>query len=270
MPSAPEPKAVCAAATWFGDSCVRVILRGWHPTPTGARSGHWNISTRYEGGKLPAGVSAPKWGPDATGGVGWIFGDMRWSIAAVNADSSPNCARLLGAGFKIWAGKPSPMSPGSGIDGRRRGRRAPDCRRPAESLTRAMAVSLSTVNCALRSPPKLRGGGRFVRGRELAEAGDIWRCKRQRLPGRRWMTSIISCRELYGGNGVPCLLARCVREYKSAPENAPRHQFSELNGEGQKRPGGVVILRSGKTPAEVISAVKDKLETPEKQPAGKG
>lgn len=47
-----------------------------------------------------------------------------------------------------------------------------------------------------------------------------------------------------------------------------RRGIAELNGQGEVA-GGVVILRSGKNARDVITAVRDKLETLKRQPAGR-
>ncbi|MFR0120073.1 Cu(+)/Ag(+) efflux RND transporter permease subunit SilA, partial [Escherichia coli] len=60
-----------------------------------------------------------------------------------------------------------------------------------------------------------------------------------------------------GENGVPVYL-RDVARVQTGPEM--RRGIAELNGQGEVA-GGVVILRSGKNARDVITAVRDKLET---------
>ncbi len=60
-----------------------------------------------------------------------------------------------------------------------------------------------------------------------------------------------------GENGVPVYL-RDVARVQTGPEM--RRGIAELNGRGEVA-GGVVILRSGKNARDVITAVRDKLET---------
>lgn len=110
-------------------------------------------------------------------------------------------------------------------------------------------VSLPEVKQALGSSNQEAGGSSV----EIAEAEYMVRASGY-LQGIDDFNNIVL---KTGENSVPVYLRDVARVQIGAEM---RRGIAELNGEGEVA-GGVVILRSGKNAREVISAVKDKLET---------
>ncbi len=109
-------------------------------------------------------------------------------------------------------------------------------------------ISLAEVKSALDASNQEAGGSSI----ELAEAEYMVRASGYLQTLDDFNHIVLKASE----NGVPVYL-RDVAKVQIGPEM--RRGIAELNGEGEVA-GGVVILRSGKN-AEVIAAVKDKLET---------
>jgi Cu(I)/Ag(I) efflux system membrane protein CusA/SilA len=110
-------------------------------------------------------------------------------------------------------------------------------------------ISLSAVKSALDVSNQEAGGSSV----ELAEAEYMVRASGYLQTLDDFNNIVLKT----GENGVPVFL-RDVARVQIGPEM--RRGIAELNGEGEVA-GGVVILRSGKNARDVISAVKDKLET---------
>lgn len=110
-------------------------------------------------------------------------------------------------------------------------------------------ISLPEVKQALESSNQEAGGSSV----EMAEAEYMVRAS-------GYLQSIDDFNNIVlktGENGVPVYL-RDVARVQTGPEM--RRGIAELNGQGEVA-GGVVILRSGKNARDVITAVRDKLET---------
>jgi Cu(I)/Ag(I) efflux system membrane protein CusA/SilA len=236
MLSVPGAKTV-RGFSQFGDSYVYVIFEDgtdlyW------ARS---RVMEYLNQVKLPEGVSS-EIGPDATG-VGWIFeyalvdhsgkhdlAELRslqdWFLK-YELKTIPNVAEVASVGgvVKQYQIQINPMK------------------------LAQYGVSLSDVKQALGSSNQEAGGSSV----EMAEAEYMVRAS-------GYLQSIDDFNNIVlkaGANGVPVYL-KDVARVQIGPEM--RRGIAELNGEGEVA-GGVVILRSGKNAREVISAVKDKLES---------
>ncbi|TMW09531.1 CusA/CzcA family heavy metal efflux RND transporter, partial [Salmonella enterica subsp. enterica serovar Kentucky] len=110
-------------------------------------------------------------------------------------------------------------------------------------------ISLPEVKQALESSNQEAGGSSV----EMAEAEYMVRAS-------GYLQSIDDFNNIVlktGENGVPVYL-RDVARVQTGPEM--RRGIAALNGQGGVA-GGVVILRSGKNARDVITAVRDKLET---------
>ena len=110
-------------------------------------------------------------------------------------------------------------------------------------------ISLADVKQALGSSNQEAGGSSV----EMAEAEYMVRASGYLQTIDDFNNIVLKTSE----NGVPVYL-RDVARVQTGPEM--RRGIAELNGQGEVA-GGVVILRSGKNAREVITAVKDKLET---------
>lgn len=236
MLSVPGAKTV-RGFSQFGDSYVYVIFEDgtdlyW------ARS---RVMEYLNQVKLPEGVSS-EIGPDATG-VGWIFeyalvdhsgkhdlAELRslqdWFLK-YELKTIPNVAEVASVGgvVKQYQIQINPMK------------------------LAQYGISLSDVKQALGSSNQEAGGSSV----EMAEAEYMVRAS-------GYLQSIDDFNNIVlksGANGVPVYL-KDVARVQIGPEM--RRGIAELNGEGEVA-GGVVILRSGKNAREVISAVKDKLES---------
>lgn len=238
MLSVPGAKTV-RGFSQFGDSYVYVIFEDgtdlyW------ARSRVLEYLNQVQG-KLPSGASSAI-GPDATG-VGWIFeyalvdhsgkhdlAELRslqdWFLK-YELKTIPNVAEVASVGgvVKQYQILVDPMK-----------------------LTQ-FGVSLQQVKQALDSSNQEAGGASV----EIAEAEYMVRAN-------GYLNSLDDFNHIVlktGANRVPIYLSDVAR-VQIGPEM--RRGIAELNGEGEVA-GGVVILRSGKNAREVISAVKEKLET---------
>ncbi|MCS3609652.1 CusA/CzcA family heavy metal efflux RND transporter [Erwinia rhapontici] len=236
MLSVPGAKTV-RGFSQFGDSYVYVIFEDgtdlyW------ARS---RVMEYLNQVKLPEGVSS-EIGPDATG-VGWIFeyalvdhsgkhdlAELRslqdWFLK-YELKTIPNVAEVASVGgvVKQYQIQINPMK------------------------LAQYGVSLSDVKQALGSSNQEAGGSSV----EMAEAEYMVRASGYLQSLDDFNNIVLKA----GANGVPVYL-KDVARVQIGPEM--RRGIAELNGEGEVA-GGVVILRSGKNAREVISAVKDKLES---------
>ena len=238
MLSVPGAKTV-RGFSQFGDSYVYVIFEDgtdlyW------ARSRVLEYLNQVQG-KLPAGVSS-EIGPDATG-VGWIFeyalvdrsgkhdlSELRslqdWFLK-FELKTIPNVAEVASVGgvVKQYQIQVNPVK------------------------LSQYGISLPEVKQALESSNQEAGGSSV----EMAEAEYMVRAS-------GYLQSIDDFNNIVlktGENGVPVYL-RDVARVQTGPEM--RRGIAELNGQGEVA-GGVVILRSGKNARDVITAVRDKLET---------
>lgn len=238
MLSVPGAKTV-RGFSQFGDSYVYVIFEDgtdlyW------ARSRVLEYLNQVQG-KLPSGVSSSI-GPDATG-VGWIFeyalvdrsgkhdlADLRslqdWFLK-YELKNIPNVAEVASVGgvVKQYQILVDPMK------------------------LAQFGISLPEVKQALDSSNQETGGASV----EIAEAEYMVRASGYLESIDDFNNIVLKTSE----NNVPVFL-RDVARVQIGPEM--RRGIAELDGEGEVA-GGVVILRSGKNAREVISAVKDKLQS---------
>ena len=238
MLSVPGAKTV-RGFSQFGDSYVYVIFEDG-TDPYWARSRVLEYLNQVQG-ILPAGVSA-EMGPDATG-VGWIF-----EYALVDRSGKHDLAELrsLQDWFLKYELKTIPnVSEVASVGGVVKEYQIVV---DPQKLTQ-YGISLSTVKSALDASNQEAGGSSV----ELSEAEYMVRASGYLQTLDDFNNIVLRT----GDNGVPVFL-RDVARVQMGPEM--RRGIAELNGEGEVA-GGVVILRSGKNAREVISAVKDKLET---------
>lgn len=238
MLSVPGAKTV-RGFSQFGDSYVYVIFEDgtdlyW------ARSRVLEYLNQVQG-KLPSGVSS-EIGPDATG-VGWIF-----EYALVDHSGKHDLAELRS--LQDWFLKYELKNIPNVAEVASVGGVVKQYQILVDPMKLAQfGVSLPEVKQALGSSNQEAGGSSV----EIAEAEYMVRASGY-LQGIDDFNNIVL---KTGENSVPVYL-RDVARVQIGPEM--RRGIAELNGEGEVA-GGVVILRSGKNAREVISAVKDKLET---------
>lgn len=238
MLSVPGAKTV-RGFSQFGDSYVYVIFEDgtdlyW------ARSRVLEYLNQVQG-KLPAGVSS-EIGPDATG-VGWIF-----EYALVDHSGKHDLAELRS--LQDWFLKFELKTIPDVAEVASVGGVVKQYQIQVNPMQLAQyGVGLQEVKQALESSNQEAGGSSV----EIAEAEYMVRAS-------GYLKTIDDFNHIVlktGENGVPVYLSDVAR-VQIGPEM--RRGIAELDGEGEVA-GGVVILRSGKNAREVISAVKDKLET---------
>ncbi|MFA1017423.1 Cu(+)/Ag(+) efflux RND transporter permease subunit SilA [Enterobacter sp. SAT-E-asb] len=238
MLSVPGAKTV-RGFSQFGDSYVYVIFEDgtdlyW------ARSRVLEYLNQVQG-KLPAGVSS-EIGPDATG-VGWIF-----EYALVDRSGKHDLAELRS--LQDWFLKFELKTIPNVAEVASVGGVVKQYQIQVNPLKLAQyGVSLPEVKQALESSNQEAGGSSV----EIAEAEYMVRASGYLQTIDDFNSIVLKT----GENGVPIYL-RDVARVQTGPEM--RRGIAELNGQGEVA-GGVVILRSGKNAREVITAVKDKLET---------
>ncbi|MBI6547638.1 CusA/CzcA family heavy metal efflux RND transporter [Xenorhabdus lircayensis] len=238
MLSVPGTKTV-RGFSQFGDSYVYVIFED-------GTDQYWARSRVMEylnqaQGKLPTGVTS-EIGPDATG-VGWIF-----EYALVDKSGKHNLAELrsLQDWFLKYELKTVPnVSEVASIGGMVR-----EYQIQLDPIKLSQyGITLSQVKSALNASNQEAGGSSV----ERAETEYMVRATGYLQSINDFNYIALSA----GANGIPVYL-KDVARIQIGPEM--RRGIAELNGEGEVA-GGVIILRSGKNAREVISAVKDKLET---------
>lgn len=238
MLSVPGAKTV-RGFSQFGDSYVYVIFEDG-TDPYWARSRVLEYLNQVQG-KLPTGVSA-EMGPDATG-VGWIF-----EYALVDRSGKHDLAELrsLQDWFLKYELKTIPdVSEVASVGGV-----VKEYQVVIDPMKLAQyGISLAEVKAALGTSNQEAGGSSV----ELAEAEYMVRASGYLQSLEDFNHIVLKTNE----NGVPVYL-RDVARVQIGPEM--RRGIAELNGDGEVA-GGVVILRSGKNAREVISAVKNKLDT---------
>ncbi|HBL4691243.1 CusA/CzcA family heavy metal efflux RND transporter [Citrobacter sedlakii] len=238
MLSVPGAKTV-RGFSQFGDSYVYVIFEDG-TDPYWARSRVLEYLNQVQG-KLPTGVSA-EMGPDATG-VGWIF-----EYALVDRSGKHDLAELrsLQDWFLKYELKTIPdVSEVASVGGV-----VKEYQVVIDPMKLAQyGISLAEVKAALSTSNQEAGGSSV----ELAEAEYMVRASGYLQSLEDFNHIVLKTNE----NGVPVYL-RDVARVQIGPEM--RRGIAELNGDGEVA-GGVVILRSGKNAREVISAVKNKLDT---------
>ena len=238
MLSVPGAKTV-RGFSQFGDSYVYVIFEDgtdlyW------ARSRVLEYLNQVQG-KLPAGVSS-EIGPDATG-VGWIF-----EYALVDRSGKHDLAELRS--LQDWFLKFELKTIPNVAEVASVGGVVKQYQIQVNPLKLAQyGISLPEVKQALASSNQEAGGSSV----EMAEAEYMVRASGYLQTIDDFNNIVLKTSE----NGVPIYL-RDVARVQTGPEM--RRGIAELNGQGEVA-GGVVILRSGKNAREVITAVKDKLET---------
>jgi len=238
MLSVPGAKTV-RGFSQFGDSYVYVIFED-------GTDQYWARSRVMEylnqaQGKLPKGVTS-EIGPDATG-VGWIY-----EYALVDKSGQHNLAELrsLQDWFLKYELKTIPnVSEVASIGGMVR-----EYQVQVNPIKLSQyGITLSQVKNALNASNQEAGGSSV----ELAETEYMVRATGYLQSLNDFNNIVLSA----GVNGIPVYL-KDVARVQIGPEM--RRGIAELNGEGEVA-GGVIILRSGKNARDVISAVKDKLET---------
>ncbi|TCV96734.1 CusA/CzcA family heavy metal efflux RND transporter [Biostraticola tofi] len=238
MLSVPGAKTV-RGFSQFGDSYVYVIFEDgtdlyW------ARSRVLEYLNQVQG-KLPAGVSA-EIGPDATG-VGWIF-----EYALVDRSGRHDLAELRS--LQDWFLKFELKTIPDVAEVASVGGVVKQYQIVADPMKLAQyGIGLSALKQALATSNQEAGGSSV----ELAEAEYMVRASGNLQSIDDFEHIVLKTSE----DGVPVYLSD-VADLQVGPEM--RRGIAELNGEGEVA-GGVVILRSGKNAREVISAVKDKLNT---------
>lgn len=238
MLSVPGAKTV-RGFSQFGDSYVYVIFED-------GTDQYWARSRVMEylnqaQGKLPKGVTS-EIGPDATG-VGWIY-----EYAFVDKSGQHNLAELrsLQDWFLKYELKTIPnVSEVASIGGMVREYQV----QVYPIKLSQYGITLSQVKNALNASNQEAGGSSL----ELAETEYMVRATGYLQSLNDFNNIVLSA----GVNGIPVYL-KDVARVQIGPEM--RRGIAELNGEGEVA-GGVIILRSGKNARDVISAVKDKLET---------
>jgi len=238
MLSVPGAKTV-RGFSQFGDSYVYVIFED-------GTDQYWARSRVMEylnqaQGKLPKGVTS-EIGPDATG-VGWIY-----EYAFVDKSGQHNLAELrsLQDWFLKYELKTIPnVSEVASIGGMVREYQV----QVYPIKLSQYGITLSQVKNALNASNQEAGGSSL----ELAETEYMVRATGYLQSLNDFNNIVLSA----GVNGIPVYLKDIAR-VQIGPEM--RRGIAELNGEGEVA-GGVIILRSGKNARDVISAVKDKLET---------
>ncbi len=238
MLSVPGAKTV-RGFSQFGDSYVYVIFED-------GTDQYWARSRVMEylnqaQGKLPKGVTS-EIGPDATG-VGWIY-----EYALVDKSGQHNLAELrsLQDWFLKYELKTIPnVSEVASIGGMVREYQV----QVYPIKLSQYGITLSQVKNALNASNQEAGGSSV----ELAETEYMVRATGYLQSLNDFNNIVLSA----GVNGIPVYL-KDVARVQIGPEM--RRGIAELNGEGEVA-GGVIILRSGKNARDVISAVKDKLET---------
>lgn len=238
MLSVPGAKTV-RGFSQFGDSYVYVIFED-------GTDQYWARSRVMEylnqaQGKLPKGVTS-EIGPDATG-VGWIY-----EYALVDKSGRHNLAELrsLQDWFLKYELKTIPnVSEVASIGGMVR-----EYQVQVDPIKLSQyGITLSQVKNALNASNQESGGSSV----ELAETEYMVRATGY-LQSLNDFNNIVLSAE---ANGIPVYL-KDVARVQIGPEM--RRGIAELNGEGEVA-GGVIILRSGKNARDVISAVKEKLDT---------
>ncbi|EHS1368261.1 CusA/CzcA family heavy metal efflux RND transporter [Salmonella enterica subsp. enterica serovar Infantis] len=238
MLSVPGAKTV-RGFSQFGDSYVYVIFED-------GTDQYWARSRVMEylnqaQGKLPKGVTS-EIGPDATG-VGWIY-----EYALVDKSGKHNLAELrsLQDWFLKYELKTIPnISEVASIGGMVR-----EYQIQVDPIKLSQyGITLSQVKNALNASNQEAGGSSV----ELAETEYMVRATGYLQSLNDFNNIVLSA----GANGIPVYL-KDVARVQIGPEM--RRGIAELNGEGEVA-GGVIILRSGKNARDVISAVKEKLDT---------
>ncbi|MEG3130657.1 CusA/CzcA family heavy metal efflux RND transporter [Pantoea cypripedii] len=238
MLSVPGAKTV-RGFSQFGDSYVYVIFADgtdlyW------ARSRVLEYLNQVQG-KLPAGVSS-EIGPDATG-VGWIF-----EYALVDHSGKHDLAELRS--LQDWFLKYELKTIPDVAEVASVGGVVKQYQIQVNPLQLAQyGISLAEVKSAIASSNQEAGGSSV----EIAEAEYMVRASGYLQTLDDFNNIVLKT----GSNGVPITL-RDVARVQIGPEM--RRGIAELNGEGEVA-GGVIILRSGKNAREVITAVRDKLDS---------
>ncbi|WP_158781461.1 CusA/CzcA family heavy metal efflux RND transporter [Pantoea sp. BAV 3049] len=238
MLSVPGAKTV-RGFSQFGDSYVYVIFED-------GTDQYWARSRVMEylnqaQGKLPKGVTSGI-GPDATG-VGWIY-----EYALIDKSGKHNLAELRS--LQDWFLKYELKTIANVSDVASIGGMVREYQVQVDPIKLSQyGVTLSQVKNVLNASNQEAGGSSV----ERAETEYMVRATGYLQSLDDFNNIVLSA----GANGIPVYL-KDVARVQIGPEM--RRGIAELNGEGEVA-GGVIILRSGKNARDVISAVKDKLET---------
>lgn len=238
MLSVPGAKTV-RGFSQFGNSYVYVIFED-DTDQYWARSRVMEYMNQAQG-KLPAGVTS-EIGPDATG-VGWIF-----EYALVDKSGKHNLAELRS--IQDWFLKYELKTIPNVSEVVSVGGMVKEYQVQVDPIKLSQyGITLQQVKTALNASNQEAGGSSV----EMAETEYMVRATGYLQTVDDFNNIVLSA----GANGIPVYL-KDVARVQIGPEM--RRGIAELNGEGEVA-GGVIILRSGKNAREVISAVKDKLNT---------
>ncbi|MDZ4224910.1 MAG: efflux RND transporter permease subunit, partial [bacterium] len=237
MISAPKVK-VARGYSMFGESFVYVIFEDGVDL-------YWARSRVLEylsnlSGKLPKGVS-PALGPDATG-VGWVF-----QYALVDKSGGQSLADLRSFQdwyLRYWLLEVPGVAEVAAVGGYIKQYQVNiDPNALAE-----YGVSLSEVVAAVQK------SNNDVGGRLLEMAG-----REYTIRGRGYIQSLSDIEEIAvkaGKNGTPVLIKNIATVQWGGDL---RRGLAELDGEGEAV-GGIVVMRHGENPVDVIERVKNKLK----------
>ncbi|ECL5981413.1 CusA/CzcA family heavy metal efflux RND transporter [Salmonella enterica] len=238
MLSVPGAKTV-RGFSQFGNSYVYVIFED-DTDQYWARSRVMEYMNQAQG-KLPAGVTS-EIGPDATG-VGWIF-----EYALVDKSGKHNLAELRS--IQDWFLKYELKTIPNVSEVVSVGGMVKEYQVQVDPIKLSQyGITLQQVKTALNASNQEAGGSSV----EMAETEYMVRATGYLQTVDDFNNIVLSA----GANGIPVYL-KDVARVQIGPEM--RRGIAELNGEGEVA-GGVIIMRSGKNAREVISAVKDKLNT---------
>ena len=235
MLSVPKAKVV-RGYSFYGYSFVYVIFEDG-TDPYWARS---RVLEYLNGltGRLPAGVT-PSLGPDATG-VGWAF---MYSINSTNR-SLAELRSMQDWYLRYQLASVEGVSEVATVGGFEKQYQIT----VDPSTLRAYNLSLNEISMAIQRSNGEKGG----RSLEMAEKEFILRI-------RGYIESLDDLRQIavgVGDKGVPILLGQ-VAEVQLGPDM--RRGIAELDGKGETV-GGIVVVRYGANPRQVIIDVKSKLE----------
>ena len=235
--SAPKVK-VARGISMFGESFIYVIFQDGTDI-------YWARSRVLEylnslSGRLPPGVS-PSLGPDATG-VGWIF-----EYALVDSSGKHDLGALRSFQdwyLRYWLAEVPGVAEVAAVGG----------------YTKQYQVDIDPNGLASYNIPlkdvvmAIQNSNNDVGGRLLEMAG-----KEYVIRGRGFIKSLSDIENVVvkmGPNGTPVLVKNIAQVHWGSDL---RRGLAELNGKGETV-GGIVVMRQGENPLEVINKVKAKLE----------
>lgn len=234
--SAPKVKAV-RGTTMFGESFINVLFEeGVDIYWARSRVLEYLNSIR---GKLPEGVN-PTLGPDATG-VGWIF-----EYALVDKSGKHNLAELRSFqdwNLRFWLAEVPGVSEVAAIGGYIK-----------QYQVDIDPAALAAYNIGLKEVVMaIQNSNNDVGGRLLEMAG-----REYAIRGRGFIKNLADIENIAvktGPKGIPVLVKNLGAVHWGSDL---RRGALELDGEGEAV-GGIIVMRHGENPADVIARVKEKL-----------